>query len=160
MDQTRRKMPDERKGIIHQFVINGNEGILRTGMYEDRTLGEVFIEMSKEGSTLSGLLDTVARMISNGLQRGTPLDFLVGKLANARYEPSGMTGHPCIPSATSITDYIARYLGLKFLALETLEEVGVKTKCHDCDKVIRSNDKTYCCFAEIPEGDSIEGATP
>jgi ribonucleoside-diphosphate reductase alpha chain len=145
----RKRLPDERASITHRFEIGGNKGFITVGMYPDKTLGEVFIVMSKEGSTLSGLLDTVAVMISMALQHGTPIEAVVGKLANVKYEPAGMTNNPCIKTADSITDYIGRYLGMKFVDLATLERVGVKTQCHDCDKTVERDGKKYSCIAAL-----------
>lgn len=145
----RRKLPDERASITHRFEISGNKGFLTVGMYPDKTPGEVFIVMSKEGSTLSGLLDSVAIMMSMALQHGTPVASIVGKLACVKYEPTGLTNNPCIKVADSITDYIARYLGMKFVDLDTLESAGVKTQCHECDKTIEHNGKRYSCIAAV-----------
>jgi ribonucleoside-diphosphate reductase alpha chain len=111
----RRKLPDERRAITHKFNIAGNEGYLTVGMYDDGTPGELFIVMAKEGSTISGLMDSFATSISLALQYGVPLSVLVEKFSHVRYEPSGFTGNKDIPIAKSLTDYIFRYLALKFL---------------------------------------------
>jgi ribonucleoside-diphosphate reductase alpha chain len=111
----RRKLPDERQAITHKFSIAGHEGYITAGMYEDGTLGEVFIVMAKEGSTLSGLLDAFATAISMALQYGVPLPVLCDKFTATRFEPSGFTGNRDIPIAKSITDYLFRWLALKFL---------------------------------------------
>lgn len=112
---SRRRLPDERHSITHKFSIAGHEGYITVGMYEDGTPGEIFITMSKEGSTISGLMDSFATAISLALQYGVPLKVLVDKFAHARYEPSGYTTNRSIPIAKSITDYIFRWLALKFL---------------------------------------------
>src|SRR6266852_1250272 len=112
----RRKLPDERKSITHKFAIGGHEGYIIVGMYEDGAPGEIFIKMAKEGSTLSGFMDGFALSISIGLQYGVPLKALVDKLINTRFEPSGYTGHPAIPYAKSVLDYIARWLGGRFIS--------------------------------------------
>lgn len=112
---TRRRLPDERESITHKFSIAGHEGYITVGMYEDGTPGEIFITMSKEGSTISGLMDSFATAISLALQYGVPLKVLADKFSHARYEPSGFTTNKQIPIAKSITDYIFRWLGLKFL---------------------------------------------
>jgi ribonucleoside-diphosphate reductase alpha chain len=114
----RRRLPDERKSITHKFSIAGHEGYITVGMFEDGMPGEVFITMSKEGSTISGLMDSFATSISIALQYGVPLKVLVDKFSHARYEPSGFTNNPEIPIAKSISDYIFRWLGLKFLPKE------------------------------------------
>jgi ribonucleoside-diphosphate reductase alpha chain len=111
----RRKLPDERASITHKFSIAGHEGYLTVGMYEDGTPGEIFLTMSKEGSTISGLMDSFATAISLALQYGVPLQTLVDKFAHSRFEPSGYTNNPAIRRATSIMDYIFRWLGTKFL---------------------------------------------
>src|SRR5438876_1074479 len=108
----RRKLPDERQSITHKFSIAGHEGYITVGMYEDGTPGEIFLTMSKEGSTVSGLMDTIATMTSLSLQYGVPLETLVKKFAHTRFEPSGFTPHPEIRFAKSIPDYIFRWLGL------------------------------------------------
>jgi len=114
----RRKLPDERRSITHKFSIGGHEGYITVGMYDDGMPGEIFITMAKEGSTISGLMDTLATAISFNLQYGVPLKFLVDKFAHVRFEPSGWTGSQQIPYAKSIIDYIFRWLGAKFLGEE------------------------------------------
>jgi ribonucleoside-diphosphate reductase alpha chain len=114
----RRKLPDERQSITHKFSIGGHEGYITVGMYEDGTPGEVFISMAKEGSTISGLMDSFATSISYALQYGVPLKFFVDKFSHVRFEPSGWTGNPQVPYAKSIMDYIFRWLGAKFLGPE------------------------------------------
>ncbi|MCX6142974.1 MAG: vitamin B12-dependent ribonucleotide reductase [Ignavibacteriales bacterium] len=114
----RRRLPDERQSITHKFSIAGHEGYVTVGMFEDGMPGELFVTMSKEGSTISGLMDSFATSISIALQYGVPLKVLVDKFSHARYEPSGFTNNPEIPIAKSISDYISRWLGLKFLPKE------------------------------------------
>ncbi|MGH2567053.1 MAG: vitamin B12-dependent ribonucleotide reductase, partial [Bacteroidota bacterium] len=114
----RRRLPDERQSITHKFSIAGHEGYITVGMFEDGMPGEVFITMSKEGSTISGLMDSFATATSISLQYGVPLRVMVDKFSHARYEPSGFTGNPDIPIAKSISDYIFRWLGMKFLREE------------------------------------------
>jgi len=115
---TRRKLPDERAAITHKFSIAGHEGYLTVGIFEDGQPGEVFCTMSKEGSTISGLMDAFATSISLALQYGVPLKVLVDKFSHMRFEPSGFTGNPHVPIAKSVCDYIFRWLGLKFLPAE------------------------------------------
>jgi ribonucleoside-diphosphate reductase alpha chain len=114
----RRKLPDERRAITHKFAIGGHEGYITVGMYDDGAPGEIFITMAKEGSTISGLMDSFATAISFNLQYGVPVKFLVDKFAHVRFEPSGWTGNPQIPYAKSIMDYIFRWLGARFLGPE------------------------------------------
>jgi ribonucleoside-diphosphate reductase alpha chain len=111
----RRRLPDTRESKIHKFEVNGHEGYIIAGLYEDGTPGEVFIKMSKQGSTLGGVMDTVAVLTSMSLQYGVPLAALVRKFIHSKFEPSGMTKNPQIPIASSIIDYIFRYLALEFL---------------------------------------------
>lgn len=121
----RRKLPDERRSITHKFDIAGHEGYITVGMYEDGTPGEIFVSMSKQGSTISGLMDSFATAISYALQYGVPLQFLVDKFAHMRFEPSGFTKNPQIPYAKSIVDYLFRWLASKFLDEQARQEVGV-----------------------------------
>jgi ribonucleoside-diphosphate reductase alpha chain len=114
----RRRLADERRSITHKFSIGGHEGYMTVGMYEDGTPGEVFITMAKEGSVVSGLMDSFATAISMSLQYGVPLKVLCEKFSHTRFEPSGFTGNPDIPIAKSVTDYIFRWLTLKFLPSE------------------------------------------
>jgi len=104
----RRRLPDERNSITHKFSVAGHEGYITVGMYPDGTPGEIFITMSKEGSTLSGLMDAFATAISLALQYGVPLKVLVDKFSHMRFEPSGFTNNPEIPIAKSIIDYLHR----------------------------------------------------
>lgn len=117
----RRKLSDERKSVTHKFSVGSHEGYLTVGMYEDGMPGETFIKMSKEGSTLSGFMDGLAISISIGLQYGVPLKTLVDKLTNMRFEPSGFTQNPEIHYASSVLDYIARWLGGRFISLDYLK---------------------------------------
>ena len=121
----RRKLPDERHSITHKFDIAGHEGYITVGMYEDRTPGEIFVTMSKQGSTISGLMDSFATAISFALQYGVPLQFLVDKFSHMRFEPSGFTKNPQIPYAKSIVDYLFRWMASKFLDEEAKREVGI-----------------------------------
>ena len=122
----RRKLPDERSAVTHKFSIAGHEGYLTVGLYEEGGApGEIFLKMAKEGSTVSGLMDTIATMTSLALQYGVPLPTLVDKFSHTRFEPAGFTNNPKIPIAKSITDYVFRYLGSRFAdAEETPEEEG------------------------------------
>lgn len=110
----RRKLPDERQAITHKFRVGEQEGYMTVGLFDDGTPGEVFINVNKQGSTVSGLMDTVAMLTSYSLQYGVPLSELSAKLKNTRFEPSGPTSNRQIPIATSIVDYVFRWLELKF----------------------------------------------
>jgi ribonucleoside-diphosphate reductase alpha chain len=120
----REKMPVERASITHKFSVGGHEGYITVGMYDDGRPGEVFIKMSKEGSTLSGVMDGLALTLSIGLQYGVPLKVLVDKLLNTRFEPSGITANPNIRFVSSVLDYIARWLGGRFISSDYLKLNG------------------------------------
>lgn len=122
----RRHLPDERQSITHKFSIGGLEGYLTVGLFEDGSPGEIFLVVAKEGSTLSGIMDSLATAVSIALQYGVPLKSLVKKFTHSRFEPSGFTQNPKIPMAQSIVDYVFRWLGLKFLSQEECEELGIK----------------------------------
>jgi ribonucleoside-diphosphate reductase alpha chain len=111
----RHRMPDTRMSLTHRFEIAGHEGYITVGLYEDNQPGELFITMSKEGSTIGGLMDTVGTLTSIALQYGVPLESLVKKFAYQRFEPSGFTKNPDIRNATSITDYVFRWLACQFI---------------------------------------------
>ncbi|MDP6977856.1 MAG: vitamin B12-dependent ribonucleotide reductase [Myxococcota bacterium] len=114
----RMKLPDERQAVTHKFSIAGHEGYLTVGMYDNGMPGEIFLRMAKEGSTVSGLMDTIATMTSMALQYGVPLRTLVDKFSHTRFEPAGFTNNRDIPIAKSITDYVFRYLGNRYLSRE------------------------------------------
>ncbi|HUI77240.1 MAG TPA: hypothetical protein VLY24_04975, partial [Bryobacteraceae bacterium] len=165
----RRKLEDERASVTHKFSIGGHEGYITVGLYPEGTPGEIFITMAKEGSTISGLMDTLATAISFNLQYGVPLKFLVDKFAHVRFEPSGWTGNQTIPYAKSIIDYIFRWLGAKFLGPEyATTEAGETTNlrptevdpqqalpftaavtdaplCAECGSIMTRNGSCYKC---------------
>src|SRR5437588_761892 len=111
----RHRMSDTRMSLTHKFEIAGHEGYITVGLFDDGEPGELFITMAKEGSTIGGLMDTVGTLTSIALQYGVPLESLVKKFAYQRFEPSGFTKNPDIRSATSITDYVFRWLGCQFI---------------------------------------------
>ena len=121
----RRRLPDERRAMIHKFSIGGHEGYLTVGMFEDGTPGEIFIVMSKEGSTLSGVMDSFATAVSLALQYGVPLKVLVDKFIHVRFEPSGVTNNADIRFAKSVVDYIFRWMALKFLPQDLAKEFAI-----------------------------------
>ena len=126
----RMKLPDERQAVTHKFSIAGHEGYLTVGLYDNGMPGEIFLRMAKEGSTVSGLMDTIATMTSMALQYGVPLRTLVDKFSHTRFEPAGFTNNRDIPIAKSITDYVFRYLGNRYLSGqvegEVIEENGLE----------------------------------
>ncbi len=166
----RRRLPDERQSLTHKFSVGGHEGYITAGLYEDnKTPGEIFIRMSKEGSTISGLMDNFATAVSLSLQYGVPLKTLVEKFQHVRFEPSGWTNNKDIHYAKSITDYIFRWMGSKFISPDyATSEVGVTAKlavtvpdpqqtlpfqvtpvdgplCAECGSIMTVNGNCYRC---------------
>ncbi|MBI2781290.1 MAG: vitamin B12-dependent ribonucleotide reductase [Chloroflexi bacterium] len=121
----RRRLPAERTAVTHKFDIAGHEGYITVGLYPDGQPGEIFLKMAKEGSTVSGLMDSFATTVSVALQYGVPLRDLVNKFAHVRFEPSGFTGNSEIPIAKSIVDYIFRWLGSRFLSDDDKATLGL-----------------------------------
>jgi ribonucleoside-diphosphate reductase alpha chain len=111
----RHRLPDTRHAVTHKFDIAGHEGYITVGLFENEQPGELFITMAKEGSTIGGLMDTIGTLVSLALQYGVPLETLVNKFAHQRFEPSGFTKNPDIPIAKSISDYLFRWLGHRFI---------------------------------------------
>ena len=125
----RRRMPRERQSLTHKFSIGGHEGYITAGMYEDGSIGEIFLtDIGKEGSTLRGMMNSFATAISIALQYGVPLETLVRKFSYMRFEPEGMTSNPEIPFSKSMPDYIMRWLASRFLDVDLQEELGILTK--------------------------------
>jgi ribonucleoside-diphosphate reductase alpha chain len=124
----RKRMPRERQSITHKFSIGGHEGYITAGMYEDGSIGEIFLtDIGKEGSTLRGMMNSFATAISISLQYGVPLETLVQKFSYMRFEPEGITSNPEIPFAKSMPDYIMRWLASRFLDTDAQEELGILT---------------------------------
>ncbi len=124
----RRRMPPERQSLTHKFSIGGHEGYITAGVYEDGTVGEIFLtDIGKEGSTLRGMMNAFATSISIALQYGVPLEKLVEKFSYMRFDPEGITQNPEIPFAKSMPDYIMRWLASRFLDTETQEGLGIMT---------------------------------
>ena len=121
----RRRLPADCRSLRHKFDIAGHEGYIHVGFYDDGSPGEIFIKMAKEGSTVSGLMDTIGILTSMTLQYGVPLEALVQKFSHVRYEPAGFTKNPDIPMAKSLTDYIFRFLGSRFLNREQRTTLGL-----------------------------------
>jgi ribonucleoside-diphosphate reductase alpha chain len=120
----REYLPDERKSITHKFRVGDQEGYITVGLYDDGRPGEIFVKINKEGSTVSGLTDAVAKLASIALQYGLPLQDLAPKMRNTRFEPYGPTGNPQVPWATSVIDYIFHWLQVRF----GTEEPGVRSQ--------------------------------
>jgi ribonucleoside-diphosphate reductase alpha chain len=141
----RRRLPDVRTAVTHKFSIAGHDGYITVGQYEDGTPGELFLKMAKEGSTISGLMDSVALVTSMALQHGVPLRTLVDKLSHKRFEPAGFTQNSEIPFAKSVMDYVFRWMGLHYLEDETTPvdaqeqsaaEVGLEPDGSDEERVV------------------------
>jgi ribonucleoside-diphosphate reductase alpha chain len=111
----RRRLCDTRKAVTHKFDIAGHEGYLTVGLFDDDQPGELFVTMAKEGSTIGGLMDGIGTLTSLALQYGVPLEALVRKFAHQRFEPSGFTKNPEIRNASSITDYVFRWMAMQFI---------------------------------------------
>jgi len=124
-EPVRRRLPNDRQALCHKFDVAGHEGYVHVGFFEDGAPGEIFIKMAKEGSTISGLMDTIGVLTSMALQYGVPLEVLISKFSHVRFEPSGFTKNPDIPMAKSLIDYVFRFLGARFLSGEARAAVGL-----------------------------------
>ena len=166
----RRRLPDERRSLTHHFSVGGQEGYVTVGLYEDGLPGELFIRMAKEGSTVSGLMDSFATAVSLALQYGVPLQILCDKFSHTRFEPSGWSGNPKIGYAKSLMDYLFRWLELRFLkgeqamlferqssgepqyergsvkALGKVVELGDAPTCQFCGSLMVRNGSCYRCL--------------
>jgi ribonucleoside-diphosphate reductase alpha chain len=140
----RRRLADERQAINHKFSVDGYEGYLTVGLFENGQPGELFLRMSKEGSTLGGLCDALGVAVSLGLQYGVPLEALVEKYQQTKFEPMGMTNNPDIPIAQSIVDYIFRWLGKKFLGESAVVERNI-TEVRSLHVARRTNGHAPIC---------------
>ena len=123
----RKRLPKKRPSQTVSFTVGGAEGYLHAGSYPDDGLGEIFIKLGKQGSTLAGVMDAFSMSISVGLQYGIPLEFYVSKFQNQRFEPNGMTDDPDVRIATSVVDYLFRRLALDYLPYEKRAELGIFT---------------------------------
>lgn len=169
----RNHLPNERVSTTHKFSVGGHEGYLTVGLYPDGQPGEIFVTMAKEGSTVSGLIGSCAQAISIGLQYGVPLNVFCQKFSFTRFEPSGWTGNPEIPQASSVIDYIFRWLLKKFYSDETItgclpglslslpsapvelppnprpsaeaEQLSDAPSCKTCGALMRRNGSCYAC---------------
>jgi ribonucleoside-diphosphate reductase alpha chain len=159
---TRNRLPRNCEAVRHKFRIGELAGYLHVGKYDDGKPGEVFITISKEGSTIAGLMDTLATITSMALQYGVPLSSLVDKFSHVRFEPSGMTSNDDIPIASSIVDYVFRYLGSQFLTKGEQRDIGLKTNgdsvpyppkegqitgvlCSNCGSIMIRSGSCYSC---------------
>jgi ribonucleoside-diphosphate reductase alpha chain len=133
--------------VTHKFDIAGHEGYITVGLYPDGQPGEIFLKMAKEGSTVSGLMDTFATTVSVALQYGVPLRDLVNKFAHVRFEPSGFTGNSEIPIAKSIVDYIFRWLGSRFLSDDDKAALGLIDRSSYSDAPVGPGSSGSSAFA-------------
>lgn len=168
----RRRLQDTRQAITHHFSVGGQEGYLTVGLYEDGQPGELFLKMAKEGSTVSGLMDSFATAVSLALQYGVPLEILCAKFSHMRFEPSGWSSIAEIGYATSLMDYIFRWLRMRFLqgnqqnlfavpapqsqsgpiqtgdavrVLGEMVELGDAPTCKQCGSLMVRNGSCHCC---------------
>jgi ribonucleoside-diphosphate reductase alpha chain len=140
----RRKLPDDVKAIRHKFNVGELEGYLHVGLFDDGSPGELFVTTSRQGTTTEALMDCWAIGISMGLQYGVPLKSIVNKYSGTRFEPSGLTGNPLIPTASSPMDYIARWLGFTFLEGHVMPtDTGMF--CPDCDSSLVAQEGCLKC---------------
>jgi ribonucleoside-diphosphate reductase alpha chain len=153
----RRHLPDERQSITHKFRVGEQEGFVTVGLFADGTPGEIFVTISKEGSTIRGLMDSVAMLTSYSLQYGVSLRTLVDKFKGVHFEPAGMTSNPDIPTATSLVDYIFRWLELRFLKEESIapgltpeETLALRTPSHRPNRGRRGRGSTTRAQRYIP----------
>ncbi|MHB1526351.1 MAG: vitamin B12-dependent ribonucleotide reductase [Candidatus Dormibacteria bacterium] len=153
----RHRLPSERAAITHKFEIQGHEGYLTVGLYEDGQPGEIFLKMAKEGSTLSGMMDSFATAVSVALQYGVPLRLFCAKFAHSRFEPAGYTGNPEIPIAKSIVDYIFRWLAARFLSVEDRDALGIISRR---EETISGIDAPVVGRAAVPAATATAGAAP
>jgi ribonucleoside-diphosphate reductase alpha chain len=121
----RKRLPLDRTEVGRKFQVGDHEGYIHVGLYDDGSPGDIFVDIAKDGTTMSGLMNSLCLAVSMGLQYGVPPEVYVSKLSHMRFEPSGMTNDADIRSAKSIVDYIFRWFGKKFLTPEQQEEAGI-----------------------------------
>ncbi len=158
----RKRMPVERQSITHKFAIAGHEGYITAGMYEDGSVGEIFLtDIGKEGSTLRGMMNSFATAISIALQYGVPLETLVQKFSYMRFEPEGITGNQEIPFAKSMPDYIMRWLASRFLDVDAQQELGILTPAVRARKIAQETAQSIrASDTASPTASNAEAATP
>ncbi|HEV3033679.1 MAG TPA: vitamin B12-dependent ribonucleotide reductase [Solirubrobacteraceae bacterium] len=158
----RKRMPVERQSITHKFAIAGHEGYITAGMYEDGSVGEIFLtDIGKEGSTLRGMMNSFATAISIALQYGVPLETLVQKFSYMRFEPEGITGNQEIPFAKSMPDYIMRWLASRFLDVDAQEELGILTPAVRARKIAQETVQSIAVSDTAgPAASNTDAATP
>ncbi|WP_020671661.1 vitamin B12-dependent ribonucleotide reductase [Amycolatopsis nigrescens] len=148
----RKRLPKKRPSQTVSFTVGGAEGYLHAGSYPDDGLGEIFVKLGKQGSTLAGVMDAFSMSISVGLQYGIPLEFYVSKFSNLRFEPAGMTDDPDVRIATSVLDYLFRRLALDYLPYEKRMQLGIFT----ADERSAQVEADYGSSAPEPESMDLE----
>jgi ribonucleoside-diphosphate reductase alpha chain len=148
---TRRRLPKSRPSQTLSFAVAGAEGYMTSGSYPDDGLGEIFLKMSKQGSTLAGMMDAFSIAVSIGLQYGVPLEQFVSKFTNMRFEPAGMTDDPDVRMASSVVDYIFRRLALDYLPFDSRSALGI----HTAEERARALDTGV--YAPIEDEVDVEG---
>ena len=153
----RKKLPADVKAIRHKFSIAGHEGYIHCGVYEDGTLGEIFIRVAKEGSTISGLLDAIGVLMSVALQSGVPAETLIKKFVHTRFEPAGYTENTDILVAKSILDYIARFLAIHFLPRDERLSLGIYTNADSIDHnvMMEKHEEEPVLLGDTKKGESL-----
>jgi ribonucleoside-diphosphate reductase alpha chain len=123
----RNRLPEDRTEVGRKFRVGEYEGYIHVGLYEDGSPGDIFVDIAKDGTTMSGLMNSLMIAVSMGLQYGVPPEVYVSKLSHLRFEPSGTTNDRDIPNAKSIVDYVFRWFGKKFLTVDQQEDIGILT---------------------------------
>ncbi len=152
----RKRLPKKRPSETVSFSVGGAEGYLTASSYPDDGLGEVFLKMSKQGSTLAGVMDAFSVAISIGLQYGVPLETFVTKFTNMRFEPAGMTDDPDIRMAASVMDYIFRRLALDFLPYDRRAELGILTAAERAAQLREENGESSLDLTEMASSAPVE----
>ena len=151
----RERLPKSRQGRTTSFSVSGAEGYITSGAYEDGRLGEVFLKLGKQGSTLAGVMDAFSIAVSIGLQYGVPLESFVQKFTNLKFEPAGMTDDPDIRIAQSFMDYIFRRLALDYLSFDDRADLGIYTAAERARYVETGSYLSEEEEAEMPEAESL-----
>jgi ribonucleoside-diphosphate reductase alpha chain len=154
----RRRLPKKRPSQTVSFTVGGAEGYLTSGSYPDDGLGEIFVKLGKQGSTLAGVMDAFSMSISVGLQYGIPLEFYVSKFSNLRFEPAGMTDDPDVRIATSVMDYLFRRLALDHLPYDKRAQLGIFSAEERTAQVAESYGVAEVDLEELRSG--VEHGTP
>lgn len=158
----RSRLPTTRSSVTHKFAIDQYEGYLTVGLYEDERPGELFLVMAKEGSTIAGLMDTIGILTSLALQYGVSVDVLARKFEHVRFEPSGWTREPTIRRASSVVDYVFRWLGMQFSEAYRQEKLAMHghTPESDCEALaVEPSDDAVISESGALHSESIEEQT-